>query len=150
MRVFADIEEFAAAAGSSLGATEWLEVDQRRIDTFAEATGDRQWIHVDPERAARGPFGSAIAHGLLTLSLLPVLNHQLYAIDKLSMVINYGFDRVRFVTPVPAGSRVRATTGVDSVDEVPGGIQARMTTTLEVEGAAKPACVAESITRFLA
>lgn len=150
MRVFADIEEFAAAAGTSLGTTEWLEVDQKRIDTFADATGDHQWIHVDPERAADGPFKGTIAHGLLTLSLLPVLNHQLYAIEKLSMAVNYGFGKVRFISPVPVNSRVRATTGIDTVDQVPGGIQVTMTTTIEVEGSAKPACVAESIARFIA
>ncbi|MGW4125318.1 MaoC family dehydratase [Nocardia sp. NPDC004711] len=150
MRVFATIEEFAAAAGTPLGTTEWLEVDQKRIDTFADATGDHQWIHVDPERAAEGPFKGTIAHGLLTLSLLPVLNHQLYTIEKLSMAVNYGFDKVRFISPVPVNSRVRATTTLDSVDEVPGGIQAKMITTVEVEGSAKPACVAESIARFIA
>ncbi|MBF6149495.1 MaoC family dehydratase [Nocardia niigatensis] len=150
MRVFATIEEFAAAAGTSLGTTEWLEVDQKRIDTFADATGDHQWIHVDAERAAAGPFKGTIAHGLLTLSLLPVLNHQLYTIEKLAMAVNYGFDKVRFISPVPVNSRVRATTTLDSVDEVAGGIQAKMITTIEVEGSAKPVCVAESIARFIA
>lgn len=150
MRVFATIEEFAAAAGTSLGTTEWLDVDQKRIDTFADATGDHQWIHVDPERAAEGPFQSTIAHGLLTLSLLPVLNHQLYTIENLSMAVNYGFDKVRFISPVPVNSRVRATTTLDSVGEVPGGVQAKMTTTIEAEGSSKPACVAESIARFTA
>lgn len=150
MRVFVTIEEFSAAAGTSLGTTDWLEVDQQRIDTFATATDDHQWIHVDPERAADGPFQGTIAHGLLTLSLLPVLNHQLYKIENLSMAVNYGFDKVRFISPVPVGARVRATTDVISVDQVPGGIQAKLTTTIEVEGSAKPACVAESIARFLA
>ncbi|MGQ4618598.1 MaoC/PaaZ C-terminal domain-containing protein [Nocardia sp. R7R-8] len=150
MRVFATIEEFAAAAGTSLGTTDWLEIDQKRIDTFADATGDHQWIHVDPERAADGPFKGTIAHGLLTLSLLPVLNHQLYKIDKLSMAVNYGFGKVRFISPVPVDSRVRATTDIVSVDEVPGGIQAKLSTTIEVEGSSKPACVAEAIARFIA
>lgn len=150
MRVFANTEEFAAAAGTTLGTTEWLEIDQKRIDTFADATGDHQWIHVDPERAADGPFKATIAHGLLTLSLLPVLNHQLYSIEGLTMAVNYGFDKVRFITPVPVNSRVRATTVIDSVVDVPGGIQAKTITTIEVEGSAKPACVAESIARYIA
>ncbi|MEV6768441.1 MaoC family dehydratase [Nocardia sp. NPDC051030] len=150
MRVFADIHEFAAAAGTSLGTTEWFDINQGRIDTFADATGDHQWIHTDPERAAHGPFGSTIAHGLLTLSLLPVLNHELYRLEKLSMAVNYGFDKVRFISPVPVGTRVRATTLIDSVTEVSGGIQAKFVTTIEIEGAAKPACVAESIARFVA
>lgn len=150
MRAFATVEEFAAAAGTSLGTTEWIEVDQQRIDTFADATGDHQWIHVDPDRAADGPFAGTIAHGLLTLSLLPVLNHRLYSIEKLTMAVNYGFDKVRFISPVPVNARVRASTSIDSIDEIPGGIQAKMTTTIEVEGSAKPACVAESIARFIA
>lgn len=150
MQIFASIHEFAAAAGTSLGTTEWLEIDQRRIDTFADATGDHQWIHTDPAKAADGPFKSTIAHGLLTLSLLPVLNHELYRIEQLTMAVNYGFDKVRFISPVPVGSRVRATTTVDSVAEVTGGVQAKFVTTIEIEGAAKPACVAESIARFIA
>ncbi|MFI6998237.1 MaoC family dehydratase [Nocardia sp. NPDC050175] len=150
MQVFANIQEFAAAAGTSLGTTEWLEIDQNRIDTFAAATGDHQWIHTDPEKAADGPFKSTIAHGLLTLSLLPVLNHQLYRIENLAMAVNYGFDKVRFISPVPVGSRVRATTTIESIAEVPGGVQAKFSTTIEIEGAPKPACVAESIARFIA
>lgn len=112
--------------------------------------GDHQWIHTDPAQAADGPFKSTIAHGLLTLSLLPVLNHELYRIENLTMAVNYGFDKVRFIAPVPVGSRVRGTTTIESVTEVPGGIQAKFSTTIEIEGAAKPACVAESIARFLA
>lgn len=150
MRVFATIEEFAAAVGTSLGPSEWLEVGQDRIDTFADATGDHQWIHVDPVRAADGPFKTTIAHGLLTLSLLPVLTHELYTIEKLSMAVNYGFDKVRFISPVPVGSRVRAVTTLESVTEIPGGVQAKMTTTIELDGSPKPACVAESIARFIA
>lgn len=150
MQVFANIQEFAAAAGTSLGTTEWLEIDQNRIDTFAAATGDHQWIHTDPEKAADGPFKSTIAHGLLTLSLLPVLNHQLYRIENLAMAVNYGFDKVRFISPVPVGSRLRATTTIESVTEVAGGVQAKFSTTIEIEGAPKPACVAESIARFIA
>ncbi|WP_405138668.1 MaoC family dehydratase [Nocardia sp. NBC_01388] len=150
MQVFANIQEFAAAEGTCLGTTEWLDIDQDRINRFADATGDHQWIHTDPAQAADGPFKSTIAHGLLTLSLLPVLNHELYRIENLTMAVNYGFDKVRFIAPVPVGSRVRGTTTIESVTEVPGGIQAKFSTTIEIEGAAKPACVAESIARFLA
>ncbi|MFB7718276.1 MULTISPECIES: MaoC family dehydratase [unclassified Nocardia] len=150
MKVFGNLDEFAAAAGTELGTSQWLDIDQERIDAFADATGDQQWIHVEPDRAAAGPFGGTIAHGLLTLSLLPVLNHQLYTIEKLSMAVNYGFDKVRFIAPVPVNSRVRASTRLESVSEVPGGIQATLITTIEIDGAAKPACVAESIARFLA
>ncbi|NNH70446.1 MaoC family dehydratase [Nocardia uniformis] len=150
MQVFANVHEFAAAAGTSLGTTEWLDIDQKRIDTFAEATGDHQWIHTDPAKAADGPFQSTIAHGLLTLSLLPVLNHELYRIEQLTMAVNYGFDKVRFISPVSVGARVRATTTIDSVADVAGGVQAKFVTTIEIEGAGKPACVAESIARFIA
>lgn len=150
MKIYAGIDELAGAEGDSLGTTEWLTVDQARIDTFADATGDHQWIHTDPERAATGPFGGTIAHGLLTLSLLPVLTHQLYRVDNVKMAVNYGFDKVRFAEPVPAGARVRATSTLTSVSPVKGGMQATMTTTIEVEGSAKPACIAESIARFVA
>ncbi|MET9486508.1 MaoC family dehydratase [Nocardia sp. NPDC006630] len=150
MQVFANIQEFAAAEGTSLGTTEWLDIDQDRINRFADATGDHQWIHTDPARAADGPFKSTIAHGLLTLSLLPVLNHELYRIENVTMAVNYGFDKVRFIAPVPVGSRVRGSTTIESVTEVPGGVQAKFSTTIEIDGAAKPACVAESIARFLA
>ena len=144
------IDAFAAAQGAELGVTDWLTVDQQRIDTFAEATGDHQWIHVDPERAAAGPFGGTIAHGLLTLSLLPVLVHELYEVKGVTMAVNYGFDKVRFAAPVPAGSRVRASGTVAEVQSVPGGVQGKVVVTIEVEGSTKPACVAESIVRFVA
>lgn len=150
MKVYAGIDELAAAEGDSLGTTDWVAIDQARIDTFADATGDHQWIHTDPLRAASGPFGSTIAHGLLTLSLLPVLTHELYRVDNITMAVNYGFDKVRFMAPVPSGSRIRATSTIASVTRVQGGVQAKMTTTIEIEGSAKPACVAESIARFVA
>ncbi len=149
MKVFDSLAEFEASAGTELGPTEWLEVDQKRVDVFADATDDHQWIHVDPERAASGPFGGTIAHGLLTLSLLPRFMHHLYRVDNVTMAINYGFNKVRFITPVPVGARLRASSRIAQVDAVDGGAQATMVTTIEVEGAAKPAAVIESIIRYV-
>jgi len=148
--VFGDLAAFAAAEGTELGPTDWLAVDQPRIDKFAEATGDHQWIHVDPERAADGPYGRTIAHGLLTLSLLPHFMHDLYRVDNVTMAINYGFNKVRFISPVPVGSRLRAAAAITDVVTLDGGVQATFTTTIEVEGSAKPAAVVESIIRYLA
>jgi acyl dehydratase len=149
VRVFAGLDEFAAAQGQSLGTTQWVTVDQERIDMFAAATDDHQWIHVDAEKAAAGPFGSTIAHGLLTLSMLPVLLHELYRVDGVTMAVNYGFDKVRFAAPVPVNSRIRGSASIASVAAVPGGVQGHLRTTIEVEGASKPACVVESIVRYL-
>ncbi|MBJ8342386.1 MaoC family dehydratase [Antrihabitans sp. YC3-6] len=150
VKVFASIDEFVSAEGESLGTTDWITIDQGRIDTFAEATGDHQWIHVDPDKAAAGPFGTTIAHGLLTLSLLPLLTHQLYTVDGITMGINYGFDKVRFISPVRVGSRLRASAVIASVTPIPGGVQAKVVVTIELENSEKPACVAESIARFMA
>lgn len=150
MKVFNGIDDIAAAEGTDLGTTDWVEIDQDRINKFADATGDHQWIHVDPERAAEGPFGTTIAHGFLTLSLLPVLQHQLYRVDGIKMAVNYGLDKVRFVTPVPVGAKVRATAAVSKVTRLDSAVQAHLTTTIEVQGASKPACVIESIARFVA
>ena len=150
MKVYNGVDEFAEAQGDVLGTTDWVVIDQARIDRFAEATGDHQWIHVDPAKAATGPFGTTIAHGLLTLSLLPVLVHELYRVDGVTMAVNYGFDKVRFASPVPVGSRVRASATVGPVTKVPGGVQGQVDVTIEVEGAAKPACIAASIVRFVA
>ena len=135
--------------GQELGPTEWLEVDQERIDRFADATGDHQWIHVDPERAAAGPFGTTIAHGYLTLSLLPVLMGGALELTGYRMGINYGVNKVRFPAPVPSGSRVRATFTVQSVEEVPGGEQGVVQAIVEREGGDKPVCVAELVARML-
>jgi acyl dehydratase len=136
--------------GKELGPTGWLEVTQERIDAFAQATGDRQWIHVDPARAAAGPFGTTIAHGYLTLSLCaPLVAEALAGLRSESMSINYGTNRVRFPSPVPAGSRIRARVAVASVEEVPGGEQAVLVTTVEREGSEKPACVAEIVLRMM-
>ncbi|MEW1655411.1 MULTISPECIES: MaoC family dehydratase [unclassified Streptomyces] len=147
-RVFGSIEELRAAVGEELGPSDWLTVDQARIDLFAQATGDHQWIHVDREKAAAGPFGTTIAHGYLTLSLLPVLVPQLLRVDNVTMGINYGTDKVRFPAPVPVGSRLRARGRIAEVTEVPGGVQLTTVVTVEREGGEKPVCVAESVSRF--
>ncbi|KAB7751422.1 MaoC family dehydratase [Mycolicibacterium phlei DSM 43072] len=150
VKKFNNLDEFIAAAGSKLGPTEWLEVTQDRVNLFADATEDHQWIHVDPEKAKNGPFGGTIAHGLLTLSLLPHFSHQLYTVDNVSMAINYGYNKVRFINPVKVGSKIRATAELTKVEEVAGGaVQVTMTTTVEIEGVEKPAMVAESIARFM-
>jgi len=150
MRVFESIGDFVAAEGESLGTTDWVEVTQSAVNLFADATGDHQWIHVDPERAASGPFGGTIAHGLFTLSLLPVFLHQLYEVEGISMAVNYGLDKVRFPAPVPVGSRVRATSRIDAVEKLENAAQGTLTTTIEVEGSERPACVVTSIVRYYA
>jgi acyl dehydratase len=149
MKTFANLDDFASAAGTELGPTDWTLVDQQRVNMFADATDDHQWIHVDPDRAADGPFGRTIAHGLLTLSLLPRFMHQLYEVDNVTMAVNYGFNKVRFITPVPVGKRVRAKAVISDVDTLDTALQATVTTTMEVEGADKPAAVIESIVRYV-
>ncbi len=149
MRVFATVEELAQAAGESLGESTWHTVTQEQIDGFAEATGDDQWIHVDEARAAAGPFGTRIAHGYLTLSLVPILLWEVLEIESKSMQINYGLDRVRFLTPVPGGSRVRASVTLAGVQLVEGGVQATYEVTIELEGSEKPAAVVTPIYRYL-
>jgi acyl dehydratase len=134
--------------GAEYGPSSWIEVRQGRIDAFADATGDRQWIHVDPERAAAGPFGTTIGHGYLTLSLLPVMSYEVVPREHGGMAVNYGLNRVRFPAPVPSGSRVRGTFRVDAVDEFDGGYQVTMTATVEREGGEKPVCVAELVFRY--
>ncbi|MEU2184492.1 MaoC family dehydratase [Streptomyces thermolilacinus] len=147
-RIFTSVEELRAAVGEQLGYSDWLEVDQKRIDLFADATEDHQWIHVDRERAASGPFGTTIAHGYLTLSLLPVLTPQVMRVDGVRMGVNYGTNKVRFPAPVPVGSRLRATALLKAVDDVPDGVQVTAVVTVEREGGDKPVCVAESVSRF--
>jgi acyl dehydratase len=149
MRTFADLDELAAAKGEHLGHGEWVEVTQDRIDTFADATGDHQWIHVDAEKAKGGPFGTTIAHGYLTLSLIPMLGKQIYSVDGIRMGINYGLDKVRFPAVVPVGSRVRAGAELVDVVDKPQGKQVTVRTTVEIEGGDKPACVAESIALYI-
>ncbi|MFC0527326.1 MaoC family dehydratase [Phytohabitans kaempferiae] len=150
MRVFDSPAALASCVGETLGASDWLTVDQRRIDLFAEATDDHQWIHVDPTRAEGGPFGRTIAHGYLTLSLLPHLVAQIYRVDGVRMAINYGLNRARFPHPVPVGSRVRASSRLAAADIVDGGIQAVLVSTVEIDGVSKPACVADTVTRYYA
>jgi acyl dehydratase len=136
------------APGAAFGPSSWIDVPQAKIDAFAEATGDHQWIHVDPERAASGPFGTTIAHGYLTLSLLPVMSYEVVPRQDGGMGVNYGLNRVRFPAPVPSGSRVRATFTVAGVDEFDGGFQATLNATIEREGGDKPVCVAEVVYRY--
>jgi acyl dehydratase len=149
VKKFSGLDEFVAAQGSQLGPTDWLEVTQERVNLFADATDDHQWIHVDPERAANGPFGGTIAHGLLTLSLLPHFTHQLYTVDNIAMSVNYGYNKVRFITPVRVGSKIRARAEIAKVDQLDGAVQATVPVTVEIEGSDKPAAVAESIVRFI-
>ncbi|MCE7012145.1 MaoC family dehydratase [Kibdelosporangium philippinense] len=140
-----------ALAGKDLGHTGWWEITQDRVNTFADATDDHQWIHVDPARAAEGPFKTTIAHGYLTLSLLPALSSELLVIEGVGMGINYGLDRVRFPAPVPVGSKIRLTGIVVSVDEVQGdGVQMVRDLTVEIDGSEKPACVARWVSRHYA
>ncbi|MCP2244325.1 MaoC family dehydratase [Lentzea aerocolonigenes] len=145
------IEELKALTGKDLGHTDWLQIDQGRVNTFADATDDHQWIHVDAERAAEGPFGGTIAHGYLTLALLIPLMTQLLDISGVRMSINYGLDKVRFPAPVPVGAKIRLTGKVASVDEVKGdGVQITIDFTVEIEGSDKPACVARGVYRHYA
>ncbi|RPF20412.1 MaoC family dehydratase [Myceligenerans xiligouense] len=141
-----------AALPDAVGATaagEWFTVDQARIDAFADATEDHQWIHVDPERAAAGPFGATVAHGFLTLSLLPHLASSLVRVEGVSMAVNRGMDRVRFLTPVQAGSRVRAVTEITGAEPTDRGVRVSSTVTIEIEGAEKPALIAEALSLYV-
>ena len=138
----------ALAPGSDFGPSSWIEIPQEKMDAFADATGDHQWIHVEPERAAATPFGSTIAHGYLTLSLLPAMSYEVVPRQGGGMAVNYGLNRVRFPAPVPVGSRVCGTFRVDQVDESDWGFQAQMTATVEREGGEKPVCVAELVFRY--
>jgi len=146
---FDGIDAVRAAAGTHLGSSDWLEITQDRIDQFADATGDHQWIHVDPVRAAAGPFGCTIAHGYLTLALINHFLPQVVTVENVTMGVNYGVDRVRFPAPVPVGSRLRAGVELTDVRDIPGGIQTTMRVTVEIEGNAKPACVADALSRYL-
>ncbi|WP_030833294.1 MaoC family dehydratase [Streptomyces hygroscopicus] len=147
-RIFTSPDELLMAVDEELGPSDWLEIDQKRVDLFADATGDHQWIHVDAEKAAAGPFGTTIAHGYLTLSLLPSFTPQLLRVENVRMGINYGVNKVRFPSPVPVGSRLRATGRIVEVTEVKDGVQMTLAVTVEREGGDKPACVAESVVRF--
>ncbi|MFD3582220.1 MaoC family dehydratase [Streptomyces sp. NPDC058683] len=144
------LDELKKLSGSDLGTSEWIEVTQDRIGTFADATGDHQWIHVDPERAAAGPFGAPIAHGYLTLSLFIPLFTELLDVQGVTTKVNYGLNKVRFPSPVKAGSRIRLAARLAEVEEVPGGVQIAVDGTIEIEGGAKPAAVLQSLSRFYA
>ncbi|MCX3289169.1 MaoC family dehydratase [Streptomyces sp. NEAU-H22] len=144
------LDELKKLAGSDLGTSEWIEVTQERIDTFADATGDHQWIHVDPERAKEGPFGAPIAHGYLTLSLFIPLFTELLDVQGVTTKVNYGLNKVRFPSPVKVGSRIRLTANLAEVEEVPGGVQISVEGVIEIEGATKPAAVLQSLSRFYA
>ena len=144
-RVFGSADEIRAALGEEIGPTAWFAVDQARIDAFADATGDHQWIHTDPARAASGPFGSTVAHGFLTLSLIPFFSAQLVRLDFGSARINYGLGKVRFPAPVPVGSRLRASASFADLKPSSAGVTVTTRYTVELEGAPKPACIAETL-----
>lgn len=147
MRTFESLEALAACLGQEVGTSDWITITQQHIDEFAEATGDRQWIHIDPVRAAAGPFGTTIAHGFLTLSLLPQMADSAIALGGVRMGVNYGLNKVRFPAPVPVGSRLRGVFKLTAFEPIEGGAQITMEVTMEREGSAKPVCVAESLSR---
>lgn len=147
VRQFARLSDLQSLVGQELGCSDWITIDQQRIDRFAEATDDRQWIHVDAARAAQGPFGATVAHGFLTLSLLPPFFASGFAIEGIRMGINYGLNRVRFPAPVRVGSRLRGRFKLLAYEPLEGGAQLTVEVTVELEGSDKPACVAESVSR---
>jgi acyl dehydratase len=150
VRVFQSLDELTGAVGQTLGDSDWIEVTQDRVDLFADATEDHQWIHVDPAAAKDGPYGGTIAHGFLTLSLLPLFFKQIYRVEGVRMAVNYGLNKVRFPAPVKVGAKVRATSTLAEVTLLEGAVQAVLSTVVQVEGADKPVCVAESVVRYFA
>jgi acyl dehydratase len=150
MRTFATLDELRAAAGEHLGYSSWHTVDQQQVSLFADVTDDHQWIHIDPQRAAAGPFGTTIAHGYLMLSLIPSFSAEVYRTQTVGMAVNYGLNKVRFPAPLPVGSRIRAGFLIASVDPVDGGVQIVAEVTIEREGHDKPCCVAETVARYYA
>lgn len=146
--VFKTPDELLTKVGEQLGETEWMTIDQERINLFADATGDHQWIHVDPVKAKDGPFGACIAHGYLTLSLVNYFLPQIIDVQGISMGVNVGLDRVRFPSPVAVGSRIRGVGALVSAEEMKGGIQSVVRVTVEIEGQDKPACIADTISRY--
>ncbi|MFT4394275.1 MaoC family dehydratase [Gordonia lacunae] len=144
-RTFTSVDELKAAIGEDLGSGEWLEITQERVDAFADATGDHQWIHVDPERARSGPFGTTIAHGYLTVSLLPMIAGKIFTVEGPKLTLNYGMNKLRFPNPVKVGARIRSNAVITSVEETPKGVNVVVTNTVEIEGETKPACVAENL-----
>jgi acyl dehydratase len=149
MRTFTTTEEIEAAIGEDIGPTDWIEIDQARVNLFADATEDHQWIHVDEEQAAAGPFGGTIAHGYMTLSLIPWLTSQLFSVETPGARLNYGLNKVRFPHPVLVGKRIRGRASIVSLTDVPAGKQLTVSYTVEIEGEAKPACVAETVVLLL-
>ena len=149
VRTFTDVEQLAAAVGDELGTSDWFEVTQERVNQFADATDDHQWIHVDEERAARGPFGGTIAHGYMTVSLIPALSHSIFSVETDGPRLNYGLNKVRFPNPVKVGSRVRGHATLAELVDVPAGKQLVVRYTIEIEGEDKPACVAETVVLLL-
>jgi acyl dehydratase len=147
MNTYPKLLELQTLVGSTLGTSDWLDIDQARIDQFAVVTGDDQWIHIDPVRAAAGPFGTTVAHGHLTLSLLPVMVRTAFRVADVRMTINYGLNRVRFPAPVPVGSRLRGHFNLLTFEAIPGGAQIIAEVTTEREGHSKPVCVAQSVAR---
>ena len=141
------IDDLRGRVGEELGVSDWVEVTQEMIDAFADATGDHQWIHVDPERAKDTPFGGTIAHGLFTLGLGPQFSYSMFSIEGIAFGINYGYDRVRFPAPLPVNSKVRMRATLSDIQDVAGGVQFKITQTFEIEGGEKPVCVAESLSR---
>src|SRR6187551_1981164 len=150
MKIFQNLDELPPLVGQDVAQSAWITITQEQVNLFAEATGDHQWIHVDVERAKAGPFGGPIAHGYLTLSLGPKLGDQTWRVDGVAMGVNYGIDKLRFPAPVPVGSRLRLGVQVLEVSDIDGGVQAKMSYVFEVEGAAKPSCVAEVLFRLYA
>ena len=147
MRSFDKLSDLQALVGQHVADSDWITIDQHRIDLFADATGDHQWIHVDPVRAAAGPFGTTVAHGFLTLSLLPEMGISAFELRESRMGVNYGLNRVRFMAPVPVGSRLRGRFKLLAYEPIEGGAQLTMEVTMEREGSAKPVCIAESVSR---
>jgi acyl dehydratase len=147
MQHYPTLAGLQALVGQDIGASDWVVIDQARIDLFAQATGDHQWIHTDPVRAAGGPFGATVAHGFLTLSLVPMLFESAFAIDDVKMGVNYGLNRVRFMSPVRVGGRVRGQFKLLAYEPLEGGAQLTVQVSIELEGSAKPACVAETVSR---
>jgi acyl dehydratase len=150
MKSYATLAELEREVGGEAAVSDWIEVTQRRIDLFADATGDHQWIHLDAERAAAGPFGTTIAHGFLTLSLLPEMSASAFHVEGTRMGVNYGLNKVRFPAPVPSGSRLRGRFKLLRYEPLEGGAQVTMEVTMEREGSSKPVCVAESLSRRFA
>ena len=147
MKTYAKLSDLQQLVGQDLGRSDWFTIDQAKIDAFAHATGDQQWIHVDPQRAADGPFGATVAHGFLTLSLLPLMSASAFEVLDTRMGVNYGLDRVRFPAPVPVGSRVRGVFKLLRYEALEGGAQLTTQVTMEREGSTKPVCVADSVAR---